>query len=117
MKFLIFILVVLMLVTSSFPSYADRVTKKSLTLFTFTGNLFPGLALAKNKSRKGLIISNNGADVILVQFGSSTGSSTYVPMRIPATTAVEFQNVPMDDIYIKGASSTGTREVGILEFE
>ena len=97
--------------------FADRVTKKTQTEFTFETSGAATSALAKNKNRKGLIISNNGADAIYVQFGTSSAIATLDGMKLAANTAYEFTNVPMDIVYIKGGASTGTRKVGIIEFE
>lgn len=98
-------------------AYADRVTMKSQTAFTFNQSGIGESALSKNKERKALIISNNGADAIFVMFGASTASA-FVGMQIPANTAFEFKNVPMDEVLIRGPSTpTGTRSVVLSEFE
>lgn len=97
--------------------FADRVTKKTQTSITFAADLSPGLALAANKERKGLIISNQGADAIQIQFGATTATGNADHMHLAATSSYEFKNVPMDAIYVKGAASTGTKKVGIIEFE
>jgi hypothetical protein len=99
---------------------AERGTKKTQSAFLFDAAGVPTQALAKNKNRKGLIVSNNGADTVYIQFGSSSASvdpQNTDAMRLAGNTAHEFQNVPMDAIYIKGAASTGTRRIGIIEFE
>ena len=97
--------------------FADRVTKKTQTSITFNADLSPTEGLAKNKNRKGLIISNNGADAIQIQFGSTSASSNTDHMYLAGNSAYEFRNVPMDAVYIKGGASAGTRKVGIIEFE
>lgn len=100
--------------------FADRVTKKTQTTVVFPLNGSPVKLLDKNGKRKGLIVSNSGADAIYIQFGSSSANvepQNTDAMKLAANTAYEFQNVPMDEIWVKGAASTGTRRVGGIEFE
>ncbi len=93
---------------------ADRVTMKSW------GEITPTLAaqtlLAKNKERRGLIVSNNGTDAILLQFGS-LATSTTKGMTMAVNTSVEFKNVPMDVVSIQARASTGANKVSYIEFE
>lgn len=113
-------LLLVLLIAIPIYVFADRVTKKTQTTILFSGDGSPIQALAANRNRKGLIISDNGADAIFIQFGSSSANGNpqnLDAMKLAANTAYEFQNVPMDAIWIKGAASTGTRRVGIIEFE
>lgn len=92
---------------------ADRVTIK--TKADYTATTTAGTALAQNKNRKGLIISNKGVDNILVQFGTS--SAIAEGMDIDNGVTVQFTHVPMDAVIIGARASTGANPIGVLEFE
>ncbi len=106
MKYLVLLLIPMI-------ALARPVTLK--TNVNFVSSLTSTLALAKNKARQGLIISNKGQDAILVKFGASHSGPE--GMFIPTSTAVEFTNPPMDSLYIKSQSSTGVGRVDVNEFE
>ena len=72
--------------------------------------------LSANRFRRGLILSNTGTDAVLIQFGTSAVSTTK-GMTIPASTAVQFTQVPVDAIYVQLRASTGTNKLSYQEFE
>lgn len=73
-------------------------------------------ALAKNKNRQALVISNKGTDAILVKFASSHAGGT-AGIKIAAGANMDFVNPPMDAVFVVLAASTGSNVIDILEFE
>lgn len=106
MRFLPFLFIPLL-------ALARPVTLKSHN--TITPTLSTQVALAQNKERMGLIISNKGTDAVLIKFGSSISASEGV--RLAASSNIDFNNVPMDSINVKLAASTGSNTMEISEFE
>lgn len=95
-------------------AFARPVTVKTQGNFTPTQS--SQSAMAKNKNRQGLIISNKGTDAILVKFASSHAGSTD-GIKLAAGAVLDFTNPPMDAVYVVLAASTGANTIDILEFE
>lgn len=97
-----------------FIALARPVTVKTQGNFTPTQS--SQAALSSNKNRKALIISNKGTDAILVQFGTSHAGGTG-GIKLAAGANLDFENPPMDSVYVVLAASTGLNSADFLEFE
>ena len=93
---------------------ARQVTMK--TQGNFTPTQTTQLALASNRNRQALVVSNKGTDAVLLKFGNSAAGTTN-GIKLAAGANMDFVNAPADNVYVVLAASTGTNVIDILEFE
>lgn len=93
--------------TAPFNVGQSSYTTASLTISTAT------VVLARNSSRAGLLIQNNGAASVVLKFGSVPANATD-GIVLTAGQILNINPPPVDAIY--GQSASGTQKVVLIEF-